>query len=550
MSTPVTRDITHFSRLKSFFENPNQQEAKPEAKDITKTKIQALKSKFEKPADTNASAKIKQKQVTLLPSAAMVSPPRVEPEVALVPIVSPAANTVADPLPTPLTPAAMSSSPSHISVPNNNIELQKRSIAENYVNDVLEKSTEKFDVIIHSHASWTETSTLLEALRDKYFAFEKDKRHLKSFLDKIRNRQNLQAARAPAVNALVAAKQNIVVPAGKKDSMKGPTILGARYINQLLESSAQNFNEAEAERILDSYTWNIETLKQLTIGRIKDCEESQITLMEFTNRFHQKFGNNLEDGHMALINEIIGIGRASSNARINILSRLIARKTVKHLNFMNAEPVELRTLTEYAAIRKNIVKNRISDSELVKIASDLKNRAICLLKAIPETEFLLASQEQRNITNMFHHSSRITNFVTSEMLSCEKPKHRARLYKFFLRLCVESSKQNDLHTAQALVKAILGGPVDRLYHTKAKVQEKRSGRKLMEEVGEINLFFIQRFIQLKESIQSREQCVPPILIFMNGWANVSEFNKAKFIPDTIVPRSKSDKCHREHAVFL
>lgn len=140
---------------------------------------------------------------------------------------------------------------------------------------------------------------------------------------------------------------------------------------------------------------------------------------------------------------------------------------------------------------------------------------------------------------MVKHSQRITDFVTSELLSCEKPKHRARLFKFYMRLCVESWKKDDLHTVQAIVKAMLSGPADRLHKTKAKLAKRENGKKLMAEVERISQFYMLSFLNQKNEIQSRvdnnQECEPPILLFMNGWANVTEFNNKKFIPDTFVP---------------
>ena len=405
MATPPINAEGKVAGLLKFFQSPHPtNETRFESRDITKTKVQNLRSNFEKTEAAEPSAKLKQKHVThvlhgVMAPAALVSPaalPSPEAMASPAPMLVPAAMASPAPMLSPaaasassavalappaplLSPAAKEAAPIISSASKN------RLIAENYVSELLSSSL-KFDSIIHSHAAWIETRMLLEAILDKFSSFEKEKDHLRRFLDKIKAKQRDLAAAAAMnpvqPNAQIAVRQNIIVPVGKKDSMKGPTILSNRYINQLLEASVHNFNDEEADRILSNYKWSFEDLAQLTKGRIKDCEASETSLMEFTHRLHLRFGNNLDERSARLISDIIRMGISVANPRVSILSRLVAQKTGKHMNFVQAHVVEQSPSQEYTKIKRNIVKNKNYDADLEKVAVDLKNKAICLLMAI------------------------------------------------------------------------------------------------------------------------------------------------------------------------
>lgn len=98
---------------------------------------------------------------------------------------------------------------------------------------------------------------------------------------------------------------------------------------------------------------------------------------------------------------------------------------------------------------------------------------------------------------------------------------------------------DDHHTVSALAKAMLSGPVSRLYISEAELVKKPKGAKLVKKVNDISQFFMGLFNPqmdwIKSRVNGKKECVPSILLFMNGWSLVSEFNKSKFLPDTYVP---------------
>ena len=129
---------------------------------------------------------------------------------------------------------------------------------------------------------------------------------------------------------------------------------------------------------------------------------------------------------------------------------------------------------------------------------------------------------------MTNSTNKIVLLVTLEILKPEKDKHRIRATKFFIRLCTQAMKLNDMHTAVAIAGALNNRPISALKNTWKALNRKDKWVKYLEKINEISELALLPNSKFKEKIETlradHRYCVPHLPPILNAFLRGHEQN--------------------------